>query len=219
MKSLDLARASAASIRNFTIAIATCAVLAAIELNITACASTHRPAIAKHVGNPLLGEDWAQPLPGGVATTVAVAQSQAGFAVPMPNDPPAASQSNLTQTWVVGKAQQVALVFDQGKVDIEMWPWPAFYPDPATRFQQLVTSLSASAAIVQVNGQPALVIQPNTDYIKANRAWVEVDLNGIDINISSDSYGTDVLLQIADSLPMATSSPSPSSSSTSASNG
>jgi hypothetical protein len=131
----------------------------------------------------------------------------------MPNDPPAASQANLTQTWVDSHAKQVALVFDRGAVDIEMWPWPAYYPDPATRFQQLSTSISATAAVGQVNGQPALVIQPNTDSNKANRAWVEFDLSGIDINVSSSTYSTDELLKIAESLAMATASPSPSPSS------
>ena len=156
---------------------------------ITGCATRAHPArihpaaTAHHRAFGYLGTNWEQPLPGGVATTVAGASSQADFAVPVPSDPPVASQANLTQVWVDGPAQQVALVFDQGNVDIEMWPWPTFYPDPTTRFQQLVNSLSATSSVEQLNGQPALVIEPNTDYIKANRAWVEFDLNGIDINM------------------------------------
>lgn len=160
-------------------------------------------------------ENWAQPLPGGVATTVAGAQAVVDFPVSMPDDPPVASQMNLTQAWVDGHAGQVALVFDEGNTVIEMWTWPSYYPDPVTRFNQLLASISATAAIEQVAGQPALVIQPDTDAIQANRAWVEFDFNGVDVNISSDTYGTDALLQVADSLSTATTSPSPSPSSSS----
>jgi hypothetical protein len=206
MKVPGRARAAAPPTRKRLLMMSAFAAVSAVCMMITSCAappghsSTRASATARHRGFDFGGTNWAQPLPGGVATTVANAPTQVGFAVPMPNDPPAASQANLTQTWVVDQAKQVALVFDQGTVDIEMWPWPAYYPDPATRFQQVSGSISATATLGQVNGQPALVIQPNTDYIKANRAWVEFDLNGIDINISSDSYGTDVLLQIADSM-------------------
>lgn len=197
------------------------AVLAALCMLITSCSTrptasnTHVSATSHSRGFGYLGTNWAQPLPGGVATTVAGASSQAGFPVPMPNDPPVASQANLTDVWVDGSAQQVALVFDQGTVDVELWPWPQFYPDPMTRFQQLVNTLSATVTIDQVNGQPALVIQPNTDYIKANRAWVEFDLNGIDINISSATDSTDMLLQVAESMSTTTTTPSPTPSSSS----
>jgi hypothetical protein len=206
MKIPGRARAAAPPTRNLSLMMSAFVAVSAVCMMITSCAalpghsSTRGSATARHRGSVFGGTNWVQPLPGGVATTVASVQAQAGFAVPMPNDPPAASQANLTQTWVVGQAKQVALVFDQGTVDIEMWPWAAYYPDPATMFQQVSGSVSATTTVGQVNGQPALVIQPHTDYIRANRAWVEFDLNGIDINISSDSYGTDVLLQIADSM-------------------
>lgn len=188
---------------------------AAISMLTTSCAA--RSGTSNSTAGSAAGsatENWAMPLPGGVATTEAGAQAAVGFMIPMPNDPPAASEANLTQTWVDSHAQQVALVFDQGHTVIEMWAWPSYYPDPKTRFNQIIASTSATAALGQVNGQPALVIQPGTDSTGSNRAWVEFDFNGIDVNISSDTCNTDTLLQVADSLTMATrTSPSPSPSS------
>jgi hypothetical protein len=141
--------------------------------------------------------DLAHPLVNGQATTVANAQAAAGFPVPLPNTA-VASQGNLTQAWMDSTQQQVALVFDGGKLTIMMWP--ATYQNPTSEFQTFIAENNATAAIGQVNGQPALVIQPNTDAPRSNPAWVEFDRNGIDINVVSSSYGTDTLLTVANSM-------------------
>jgi hypothetical protein len=59
---------------------------------------------------------------------------------------------------------------------------------------------AGSTSIGQVNGQPALVVEPDTDATGANPACVEFDLNGTDVSLYSSSYGTDTLLEIADSM-------------------
>jgi len=67
-------------------------------------------------------------------------------------------------------------------------------------FKAFIAENNATAAMGQVNGQPALVIEPNTDAPRSNPAWVEFNRNGIDINVVSSSYGTDTLLAVADSM-------------------
>ena len=74
------------------------------------------------------------------------------------------------------------------------------------------TEKNAEAAVTQVNGQPALVITPDTDPAKTNPAWVKLDLNGIDVNIFSESYSTDQLLTVAATLAQAAGTPTPSPS-------
>lgn len=131
-------------------------------------------------GATLAGLSPAQPLLGGQQIPLAGAASAVGFSVPLP-DTPVASQENLTATWAVISRQQVALVFDQGKVTTTLQP--ADYKDPASEYQAFISDNNAQAAIGKVAGQPALVITPGTDYYKTNPAWVEFDLNGIDVNI------------------------------------
>jgi hypothetical protein len=95
--------------------------------------------------------------------------------------------------------RQVALVFDNGKVEITMAP--AQYRNPLRNFRAFIAENRVTAAIGQVNGQPALVITPKTDATThSNPAYVEFDRNGIDINISSHTYGTGTLLAIASSM-------------------
>ena len=139
----------------------------------------------------------AQPFVNGQKTTVADAQAAAGFTVPMPNVT-AANSGNLTQTWLDSDQRQVALVFDGGKLTIMMSP--ATYKDPTSEFETFIAENNAVAALGQVNGQPALVIQPDTDVNKSNAAWVEFEQNGIDVNVVSDSYGTETILKAAESM-------------------
>ena len=48
-----------------------------------------------------------------------------------------------------------------------------------------------------VQGQPALVIWPNTDPMGPNPAFVEWVSGSTDVQISSDAYSVDQLLAIA----------------------
>jgi len=93
----------------------------------------------------------------------------------------------------------VALVFAAGKVTLLIRP--ATYTDVTAWFNMIVAEVPpGTAAVGQVNGEPAVVIQPNTDPYGPNPAWVEFYRNGLDINVISTSYGTDTLLSIADSV-------------------
>jgi hypothetical protein len=89
---------------------------------------------------------------------------------------------------------------------------PAAYQDPTSEYEAFAAEDNAQSAVGQVDGLPALVISPDTDCGQSNPAWVEFDLNGIDINVFSAGYSDDQLLDAADSMVQPTSSASPSPS-------
>jgi hypothetical protein len=146
-------------------------------------------------------------LTGAEKTTVAGAQAKAGYPVPVPSTA-AASRANLIQAWVSNtryiprKERQVALVFDKGKVEILMHR--ATYQSALRYFHAFVAEKDknggVTAAIGQVNGRPALVIWPGTNTRHSNPAVVNFWRNGVDIGIYSNTYGTDTLLVIAESM-------------------
>jgi hypothetical protein len=170
----------------------------ALALAIAAVAGrTNQPTTTAPRGGSLQGLSATHPLLGGQQVPVGEVSSDVGYSVPIPNAEEA-SQSSLTATWVRTDQGQVALVFDDGKLTIMMQP--ANYEDPATEFKTFIDENNGDASIGQVNGQPALVIEPRTDASKSNLAWVEFDFNGIDVNVVSATYGTDQLLAVADSM-------------------
>jgi hypothetical protein len=137
-------------------------------------------------------------------TTVAGAQAKAGYPIPVPSTA-AASRANLTQVWAAPhNGRQVALVFDNGKVQILMHP--ATYQRDLRYFRAFIAQKSknrVTAAIGHVNERPALIITPNTDaypYDHANPAVVMFNRNGVSVGIYSHTYGTHTLLAIARSM-------------------
>lgn len=144
--------------------------------------------VTARVGGPPLG--------GGKQTSVTAAQSVAGYQVLIP-DVRAARLSNLGQTWV-NQQRYVVMIFAHGKVTIMMAP--AIYANALQNFQRFIRQNHVTATIGHVRRQPALVITPDTDSCGSNPAWVEFEHSGIDINVYSRSYGTSVLLSVANSL-------------------
>jgi hypothetical protein len=124
-------------------------------------------------------------------TTVAGAQAKAGYLVPVPSTA-AASRASLTQAWVNGntiprKKRQVALLFDNGKVEILMHR--ATYQSALHYFHAFIAEKNqnggVTAEIGQVNGRPALVVTPGTNYSHSNPAVVNFWRNGVLISIYS----------------------------------
>jgi hypothetical protein len=100
------------------------------------------------------------------------------------------------------KDRQAALVFDNGKVEILMHR--ATYQSDLHYFNAFIAEKHknrVTAGIGQVNGQPALVITPNTDaYTHSNPAVVIFNRDSVHVGIYSNAYGTDTLLSIAESM-------------------
>lgn len=133
----------------------------------------------------------------GQEMPLAAATALVNFPVPQANVA-AASPSNLTEVWVNKAMQQLALVYDDGDVTVVMSP--AWYSDPKREFSDFLSSNNATARLGSVNRNVALVISPHTDMKRSNPAWVEFDLNGVDVNVESATQGTAALLGVARSL-------------------
>jgi hypothetical protein len=203
--------------RGFLVVAAAWAITAVAGLVIAGTVTGPGPASAGPAGHtsgvrsPIGWNGNLYPLgpPGsGIAekTTVAGAGAKAGYPVPVPSTA-AASRANLTQAWVNGNTipreeRQVALVFDNGKVQILMHH--STYQSALRYFRAFVAEKDlnrVTAALGQVNGRPALVITPNTDALThSNPATVNFWRNGVLISIYSHTYGTDTLLAIASSM-------------------
>ena len=205
--------------RGFLVVMAAWAITAVVGLVVAGTVTGSGPASAgpaRHtggVGNLTAGWGNLYPLgppelTGAEKTTVAGAEAKAGHPVPVPSTA-AASRANLTQAWVSSntlprKERQVALVFDKGKVEILMHR--ATYQSALRYFHAFIAERNqnggVTAEIGQVNGRPALVITPGTNYSHSNPAVVNFWRNGVLIRIFSNikAYGTDTLLAIASSM-------------------
>jgi hypothetical protein len=102
--------------------------------------------------------------------------------------------------WVDRATREVALVYASanGRVDVLMAP--ATYKNARATFAQFIAENHAKVTIAKVNGRPALVIEPHTDACRSNPAWVEFDLNGVDVNIVSATQDAAALLAVANSM-------------------
>lgn len=144
------------------------------------------------------------PFPGGYRASLAQARSAVGFPIPVP-DSTAAGRHTLSGIWVSQDAELAALVYDKGKITIKLERWPTtanpITQDPGSwfRYERQLMGTN-SAAIGQVNGGPALIVQPRVDSCRANPALVEFYRRGLEIDVSSGGYGTAELLNIARSM-------------------
>lgn len=142
---------------------------------------------------------WSFTHPMRVGEELPLSQATALMTYPVPEpDATLADSSNLTSAWVNTQLQAIDLVYGDGDILIMMSP--ATYADPTSDYTNFIASNNATASLSSVNGQPALVIAPDTDIKASNPAWVEFELNGTDINIESATESTTALLQVAQTM-------------------
>jgi hypothetical protein len=92
----------------------------------------------------------------------------------------------------------VALVYDRGEIAVLMGP--ASPGNTRAQFSTTIEAMDATTRLSQVGNGPALVIQPHTDFQRANPAWVAFDVNGAAINVVSATEPPSTLLRVARSL-------------------
>lgn len=150
--------------------------------------------------------NWSQPLRNAHRVTLAVAGKALGFVIPMPaagsliragGVPPNQIRLTAGPVWVSGP--EVALTFNRGGVTILVGH--ATYTNPGRTFRTELAAIKVGRAVIRsVNDEPALIIQPRTDYAKSNPAFVEFDLHGLDIQVISTRLGTSLLRAIAETI-------------------
>jgi hypothetical protein len=130
------------------------------------------------------------------------AQSAVSFSFPAP-DASAAGPGNLSGVWARSDPgeQEVALLYGGTAVTIFVEPSP-YTGDTAARFASLVSQASGSASqasLGAVDGNVALILAPN-DPTTYQPTMVEFVQNGVDIRVTSTTYGTSTLMDIADNM-------------------
>lgn len=136
------------------------------------------------------------PILGATRVSLATAKAQTPFPLMLPADQNA-NVSNLTQIWWSSADQEVALVFGP---KIEVFEEPSTITDPQSAFQDFLDQNLSKASIQTIQGQPALVIEPGTDYPGTNPAFVRVVLNGVNLAIQSDVLTSAQLVNVAESM-------------------
>jgi hypothetical protein len=149
-------------------------------------------------------ENGSVPFPGGYRTTLIRAQSAVGFPVPAPHSAPAGRRA-LSGIWVSPDSRLVALVYGKEKLKILLQRWPTtanpitHKPEEWFHHERDIMARN-SAAIGRVNGQPALIVQRHAGPCGTSPALVEFYRRGLEIDVSSPSYGTTELLKVATSV-------------------
>ena len=70
-------------------------------------------------------------------------------------------------------------------------------PNPEGALKEELQLGVADARMGDVNGHPALITEPHTDAEKANPADVRFVVDGIEVNLFSQDYSTDDLIDVA----------------------
>ncbi|MHB8246560.1 MAG: hypothetical protein ACYDGN_14670 [Acidimicrobiales bacterium] len=114
-------------------------------------------------------------------------------------DTPATNSSTLTSIILNSQTQQVALVYGNGNTTIMMQP--AQYSDALANFESFVQQNPGIAVVSTIGSFPALEISGDAPAApNLNPAWVEFDLNGVDINVVSYERTTSALETVAASM-------------------
>jgi hypothetical protein len=121
-----------------------------------------------HRSNPgmvagLPGPTVAQPLPSGKRVSLAAASAAIGPALVVPDTSVLAS-SDTGPVWLFSNLDSViaAVTFPRQGVFVE-YSWPAAYSDPQAGYRSLVQDNGPNFHLIDLNGDPALAIDQNSD--------------------------------------------------------
>lgn len=171
---------------------------------LVALAVTSWPApTSENTGNgPRTTRSWDEtlrdPLEGGIPVSREEAERSANYRIPLPSHPDA-SESNLTQSFVVpNRARRAAVTFDSGILIV-------FYPpdvsDPGAEFAGLIANGSVpNGRIETVQGRPALAIEPDTDDLGTNAGSLQFVLDGISVTLYGQDVPVERLKEIAETI-------------------
>jgi len=139
------------------------------------------------------------PIGGGRLVSLSTAEAEMGFALLMPASD-LASRSNLVEVWSEPSEQEVGLVFESEGKRLIIDLYPAYLEDPKANYQAEIDLNLADQRLTEILGQPAIVTEPYTDVPKTNPAWLQFDLNGVDVNLFSYGFSTEDLIEVAQTL-------------------
>jgi hypothetical protein len=136
------------------------------------------------------------PLDDGVPTTLAQARLAVPFPVSLPSHP-LANSGNLEEVFI-SPQHHVALVFSSNVLIILQEP---DFDNGATELADLVSSGSVkNGRIDEVQGQPALVIEPDSDAARRNPGSLQFVRNGVSRTLYGEHLTGTRLKQIAETM-------------------
>lgn len=183
------------------------AVVSAIAVTLTACSTGATSAERAAAGGAVV--NWEQPLRDAKVTTLRAARVLTGLAIPTPRlgttiwaVPQGAKRMSirlfLSKVWISPR-REVALVFNDGA--LTMLVGRATSTDPVKVFRRDLAAIRVGrASIGTVDGQPAFIAQPRTDYQKSNPALVEFYLDRVDLYVISMRLPISLVIGVADTV-------------------
>jgi hypothetical protein len=144
------------------------------------------------------------PIHGGRSVDLATAMGEMPFTIPIPHAAQANGE-NLVQIWSEPEAREVGLVFGNGGQQVVLDVYPTALRQPEAAFQQGIDLNVSEAAIVQIDGEPALLTEPRTDQCGTNPASLRSVHEGVEVILLSSDLTTSDLVAIAQSLSFAQS--------------
>lgn len=140
-------------------------------------------------------ESIADPLDGGMAVSLEEARRRTPYEIPLPAHS-AANSENLRQVFI-SPAAHVAQVFQTDILIILQRP---DFADPAAEFAGLVASGSVNGRVETIQGEPALVIDPDSDSVRANPASIQFVWRGISVTLYADHLTAEQLKEVAETV-------------------
>jgi hypothetical protein len=130
------------------------------------------------------------PFPVASAVSLEDAQKAVSFGVLLSTSK-FADKDSLGQVWVTPSSDEeteskIALVYSTGGGTLTIIEQVKQFGSVDKAFGDVLAQGSAEASVVADGRAPMLVIQPNSDDFESNPAYVEVVIDGVDINIFSD---------------------------------
>lgn len=124
------------------------------------------------------------------------AAAQVGHVVLSARDVPG---EKLSSTWVRESGEPVLEVYESGLTILT--EVPQIGPDPEKYYEAVVTAAARpSVYITEINGVPALAVEPNTDELGTNPGLVRFESGDLSIVVSGHGMSVTYLTEIAGQL-------------------
>lgn len=109
------------------------------------------------------------------------------------------SSERLLSTWVTPAGDEVMEVYESGLTVVT--EEPEIGPDPLKYYEAVVADANRpSVYITEINGVPALAVEPNTDELGTNPGLIRFESQGMSVVLSGKNMTVDYLMRVAEQL-------------------
>lgn len=109
------------------------------------------------------------------------------------------SSERLLSTWVTPNGDEVMEVYESGLTIVS--EEPEIGSDPLKYYEAVVADANRSSVyITEINGVPALAVEPNTDKLGSNPGLIRFASHGMSVIVSGKDLSVEYLIRIAEQL-------------------